>query len=121
MNSTTKKDAKTARFIEWQGRQFAVDKEGFLINQYEWSQELALELAQLEGVTLSEEHWELMHYLREYHEDYDIAPPMRMMVRLMTKAFGDKVNSRYLQALFPQGPAKQGSRFAGLPKPKNCL
>lgn len=120
MNSASK-NAKTANYIEWQGAQLAVDKEGFLINQYEWSQELAIELAKLEGVALTNEHWELMHYLREYHEDYDIAPPMRMMVKLMVNAFGDKVNSRYLQDLFPQGPAKQGSRFAGLPKPKNCL
>ena len=120
MNSVSK-SLKTAGHIEWQGDQFAIDKEGFLINQYEWSQELAIELARLEGVTLNAEHWELMHYLREYHEDYDIAPPMRMMVKLMAKTFGDKVNSRYLQMLFPQGPAKQGSRFAGLPKPKNCL
>lgn len=114
-------NSKIADFIEWQDKQLAVDKEGFLINQYDWCHELAKELARLEGVTLSQEHWELMNYLREYHEDYDIAPPMRMMVKLMTREFGDKVNSRYLQTLFPLGPAKQGSRFAGLPKPKNCL
>lgn len=119
--SDVEKGTKAVGFIEWQDTQIAVDKEGFLINQYEWTHDLAAELARLEGVTLSQEHWELMNYLREYYEDYDIAPPMRMMVKLMTRAFGDKVNSRYLQMLFPLGPAKQGSRFAGLPKPKNCL
>lgn len=113
--------SKAVAMIEWQGKKVLLDKEGFLINQYDWSHELAIELARLEEVTLNPEHWELMNYLREYYEDYDIAPPMRMMVKLMTRVFGDKVNSRYLQALFPQGPAKQGSRFAGLPKPKNCL
>lgn len=115
------KNPKVAAYIEWQGAQLPVDKEGFLINQYDWSPELAIEIARLEGVVLSVEHWELINYLREYHEDYDIAPPMRMMVKLMMREFGEKVNSRYLQTLFPQGPAKQGSRFGGLPKPKNCL
>lgn len=119
--TSSSKHTKAAGIIEWEGGQVLVDKEGFLINQYDWSQGLAVELARLEEVSLSPEHWELMNYLREYYEDYDIAPPMRMMVKIMAKIFGDKVNSRYLQALFPQGPAKQGSRFAGLPKPKNCL
>lgn len=108
--------------LVWQGREIATDKEGFLLHQYEWDEALAIELARLEGVALTPEHWELMHYLREYHEDYDIAPPMRIMVKVIANAFGaDKASSRYLQSLFPLGPAKQGSRFAGLPKPKNCL
>lgn len=115
------KNSNAKSFIQWQGKKLAVDKEGFLLNHYEWNHELATEMARLEGIQLNHEHWELINYLREYHEDYDISPPMRMMVTLMKNAFGEKVSSHYLQALFPLGPVKQGSRFAGLPKPKNCL
>ncbi len=93
--------------IEWQGQKIAVDKEGFLLNQYQWSADLAEEMARREGLELSAEHWELMHYLREYYEDYDIAPPMRIMVKVMAKAFGsEQANSRFLHQLFPAGPAK---------------
>ena len=108
--------------FEWQGQDIATDKEGFLLNRYQWSESLAYELARREGVELSSMHWTLMHYLREYYEDYDIAPPMRIMIKVMTLEFGkEAVNSRVLHQMFPGGPAKQGSRFSGLPKPKNCL
>ena len=108
--------------FEWQGQKIETDQEGFLLSQYLWSEELAHEMARQEGVVLTAEHWTLMHYLREYYEDYDIAPPMRIMIKIMSQEYGkDKINSRWLYQLFPQGPAKQGSRFAGLPKPKNCL
>jgi len=107
--------------IEWQGKEIETDAEGFLKHQYQWSESLANKLAQSEGIELSDEHWTLMNYLREYYEDYDIAPPMRIMVKIMSNEYGeDKINSRYIHQLFPGGPAKQGSRFAGLPKPKNC-
>lgn len=108
--------------FEWQGQKIETDKEGFLKSQYQWNEELADELASREGVELTSWHWTLMHYLREYYEDYDIAPPMRVMVKIMSNEHGkENVSSRVLHQLFPGGPAKQGSRFAGLPKPKNCL
>ena len=108
--------------FEWQGQTISTDKEGFLQNSYLWDERLADEMARREGVTLTPQHWTLMNYLREYYEDYDIAPPMRMMVKIFANSFGtENANSRYLHKLFPAGPAKQGSRFAGLPKPKNCL
>jgi len=107
--------------VKWAGQEIETDAEGFLQNQYQWSTELANELARLEGVVLTRQHWTLMNYLREYFEIYDIAPPVRMMVKIMSEEYGkENINSRVLQQLFPQGPAKQGSRFAGLPKPKNC-
>lgn len=108
--------------IEWQGQQIPTDKDGFLRNQYQWSEELAHSMALAEGIELSAEHWVLIHYLREYYEDYNIAPPMRIMVKIMANEFGaDTINSRFLHSLFPDGPARQGSRLAGLPKPKNCV
>lgn len=108
--------------FEWQGQTIATDKEGFLRSKYQWDEELAHEMARREGVELSAHHWTLMHYLREYYENYDIAPPMRIMIKVMSKEHDvDVINSRMIHALFPSGPAKQGSRFAGLPKPKNCL
>jgi len=106
----------------WNNQELETDAEGFLKNNFLWDVDLAAAMALSEGVTLTKQHWTLMHYLREYYEIYDIAPPMRMMVKIMANEYGkDQINSRVLQQLFPKGPAKQGSRFAGLPKPKNCL
>ena len=107
--------------MQWQGHVIEIDQEGFLRNSYDWSVELAEHMAQQEGIQLSAAHWEIMNYLREYYEDYDIAPPVRMLVRRLAQCCEpDNVNSRYLHQLFPGGPAKQGSRLAGLPKPRNC-
>ena len=108
--------------FEWNGILIETNKQGFLLNQYQWTHSLADELAKREGIKLTAQHWTLMNYLREYYEDYDIAPPMRIMVKIMAEEYGkENVTSRMIHQLFPLGPAKQGSRIAGLPKPKNCL
>ena len=82
---------------------------------------MAVAIAANDGVTLTDEHWHLIDYFREYYEDYNSPGPMRMVVRVFKKAFGEEnANSRYLHALFPEGPTKTASKYAGLPKPKNC-
>jgi tRNA 2-thiouridine synthesizing protein E len=106
----------------YQGKEFATDKLGYLKNHLEWSIELGEAMAAADGLSLSEDHWEVINFLREYHEDYRVAPPIRMLVRAIRQAYGpSKGNSRYLYALFPDGPAKQASKYAGLPKPKQCV
>lgn len=111
----------TRHSIEFEGREYPTDAQGFLLDRLSWSAELGTLMAALEGVTLTDEHWEIIHYFREYYEDYNIPPPMRIVIRVFRKAFGEEnANSRYLHSLFPEGPTKSASKFAGLPKPKNC-
>ncbi|MFT4634617.1 MAG: tRNA 2-thiouridine synthesizing protein E [Arenicella sp.] len=108
-------------FIEFEGQQYPTDAQGFLKQRLSWSPGLGLEIAKIDGVRLSNEHWEIIQYFREYYDDYNIPPPMRMVIRVFKKAFGDEnANSRYLLQLFPEGATKAASKFAGLPKPKNC-
>ena len=107
--------------LEYDGHSYPVDNQGFLKNRLHWSQDLAIHIAGKDGITLNEEHWEIINYFREYYEDYNVPPPMRMVIRVFKKAFGDEnANSRYLHQLFPEGPTKTASKYAGLPKPKNC-
>ncbi len=107
--------------IEFQGQTYATDVQGFLKQRLVWSPELAVHMAKLDGVDLTHEHWEIINYFRDYYDDYNIPPPMRMVIRVFKKAFGeDNANSRYLLQLFPEGATKAASKFAGLPKPKNC-
>lgn len=107
--------------IEFDGQVYEADAQGFLKNRLSWSEALGNHMAALDGVTLTDEHWEVIHYFREYYDIYNIPPPMRMVIRVFKKAFGDEnANSRYLLQLFPEGVAKAASKFAGLPKPKNC-
>lgn len=107
--------------LTFNGTDYPIDAQGFLQQRLLWNEDLARHMAHLDGVELSAEHWEVIHYFREYYEDYNIPPPMRMVIRVFKKAFGEaNANSRYLHQLFPGGPTRTASKFAGLPKPKNC-
>lgn len=97
------------------------DAEGYLLNLADWSPEVATRLAHAEGITLTESHWEVIHFLRGYYAEYQIAPAVRVMTKAIAKQLGEeKGNSQYLHELFPYGPAKQGCKLAGLPKPTGC-
>lgn len=97
------------------------DAEGYLLDQTLWTPELAVALSALEGITLTEHHWLILHFLREFYQDYQHTPPIRTLVKLLRQRFGETIgNSLTLQQLFPAGPAKQASRIAGLPKPTRC-
>ena len=108
--------------FELDGRTYETDEDGYLLNLDDWSQPVAGYLAVQEGVEMSENHWEVVNFLREYYEEYKIAP----MIRILTKAIGkklgkDKGNTKYLYDLYPGGPAKQACKIAGLPKPTGCV
>ena len=108
-------------FLNVGGREYLLDQHGFLGNRLEWTVEIAHAFARLDDISLSDEHWHIIQYFREYYEDYNIPPPMRMVMREFKKEFGElNANSRYLHKLFPEGPTKSASKYAGLPKPKNC-
>ena len=102
--------------IELNGHVYAVDEDGFLEDPTIWSEEVATDLASTEGVErLSEDHWKLVHYLRNYYLEFGIAP----MVRKLCKETGFKLNQVY--EMFPSGPAKGACKVAGLPKPTGCV
>ena len=83
---------------------------------------LAVEMARQDDIELTESHWEVIEFLREYYDQYQIAPAIRILTKAMARKLGrEKGNTRYLYKLFPQGPAKQACRYAGLPKPTGCV
>jgi len=98
------------------------DKEGFLKNLSDWTPEAANLLAKNEGITLTKEHWEIIKLLRDFYQQFEISPAMRILVKTAKTSLGDKKgNSIHLMKLFPGSPAKLASKIAGLPKPTNCL
>ena len=97
------------------------DKEGFLRNTGDWSPLIAARLADLDGITLTEDHWEVIHLAREYYQNYRLFPANRVLVTRVREAFGEsKGNSIHLMKLFTGKPAKHIAKIAGLPKPPNC-
>ena len=93
-----------------------LDEDGFIQLPEKWDKDVALELAKTEGVNeLTEKHWKLVNYLREYYQKYGVAP----MIRKVCKDNSMKLNEIY--ELFPSGPAKGACKVAGLPKPTGCV
>ncbi len=108
--------------IEIEGKSYETDEEGYLANLSDWNHELAEAMARMDGCDLTENHWEVVNFLREYYEEYQIAPAVRVLTKAIGKRLGkDKGNSKYLYELFPYGPAKQACKYAGLPKPTGCV
>ena len=108
--------------LEFQGKQIETDAHGYLKNADDWAEEMVPLLAAEEGIELSEAHWEVIHFVRDFYKEFNTSPAIRMLVKAMAKKYGEeKGNSRYLYKLFPKGPAKQATKLAGLPKPVKCI
>lgn len=108
--------------LELGGQSIEVDEEGYLTNLDDWSKELAEHMATEDGITLSDAHWEVINFLRDYFQKYQIAPMIKILVKEIGKSMGpEKGNTKYLYELYPAGPAKQACRYAGLPKPTGCV
>ncbi len=108
--------------FEFNGKSYEIDEEGYLETLDDWNKDVAVYIAKEEGVEMTEAHWEVINFLREYYDEYKIAP----MIRVLTKAIGRKLgkekgNTKYLYELYPEGPAKQACKIAGLPKPTGCV
>jgi len=104
------------------GEIIPTDKHGYLVDYTQWYEELAPLLAQSDELTLTEAHWEIIRFVREFYLTYNTSPAIRALTKALKTKFGeDKASSRYLFRLFPDGPAKQATKYAGLPKPARCL
>ncbi len=108
--------------LELEGKVIETDAQGYLKHMSDWTPELAVKIAELEQIELSGSHWEVIHFVRDFYVEYKTSPAIRMLVKAMGQKLGEeKGNSRYLYRLFPEGPAKQATKIAGLPKPAKCI
>lgn len=108
--------------LEVGGKTIETDEEGYIVNRDDWTIDLANAIATAEGLDMTENHWEVVNFLRDYYEEYQIAPAVRVLTKAIGKKLGkDKGNSKFLYELFPYGPAKQACKIAGLPKPTGCV
>lgn len=98
------------------GKNVEFDGEGFMVDPNVWDDAVAAAIAGEEGIeAMSEKHWAVVRFIREYWQDHDLAPP----VRLLCKEGG--VSVREVYKLFTSGPARGACRIAGLPKPDGCV
>lgn len=112
----------TMNSISVNNKTIPTDKEGYLSNTQDWSENVAVHIATIEEIALTAEHWQVINFVRHFYETYDTSPAIRALVKALQNEYGpEKGNSRYLYRLFPKGPAKIATKLAGLPKPAKCL
>ncbi len=108
--------------LVFEGQEIETDAQGYLKNSSDWQEAIALLLAEQEEITLTEQHWEVIRFIRDFYKEFNTSPAIRMLVKAIAQKYGEeKGNSRYLYRLFPKGPAKQATKIAGLPKPVKCI
>lgn len=104
------------------GRDVALDKDGYLVNLEDWDKATANAIAVQENIILLPAHWEIIALLQDFYREFELSPAMRALVKYTEKKLGpEKGRSIYLLELFPPSPARIASKIAGLPRPTNCL
>lgn len=96
------------------GQSVEVNDEGYLLNTSQWNREIATEMAKEEGIVLTEKHFEVLEFLRDANAKGEM-----LTIRRVGKSGITDIKGLY--ELFPKGPLKLSSKFAGIPKPASCV
>lgn len=89
--------------------------EGYLVNINDWNEDIAKEIFAEEGITPTQEHWDIVNFVRESILD-GTEPNERSIMKAMGDKWGRKVSSKEMYLLFPEMPSKQGLKVGGCPK-----
>ena len=102
------------------GKRIDTSTEGYLVNMDDWSEEVAIYLSERDNLKLTDSHWEIINFMRQYFKEYGITPNLRKLEKLVKEEFGEEKVG--IVDLFPYGDAaKQAARYAGMPKPTGCI
>ena len=96
------------------GQTVNVTDEGYLEDMSLWSKEIAEEIAKEEGIELNEKHYALFDFLRNKVDNGE-----SLTIRSVGKSGICDIKEFY--KLFPGGPLKLSSKYAGIPKPASCI
>lgn len=88
--------------------------QGYLMDLEQWNKDVGAEIANEEGITMSDKHWEVIDYLQEQCKNN-----VAITIRKVGKS--GVVNIKEFYGLFPKGPLKISSKIAGIPKPVSCI
>ncbi|HEY9080461.1 TusE/DsrC/DsvC family sulfur relay protein [Magnetovibrio sp.] len=90
--------------------------EGYLLDPADWTEEIAEQLAAAEDLVLTDEHWSVIRYVRDWHAEHGVAPSGRDVIQFM-KSQGASRNRLF--ELFPYGYVQQTCKIAGMIKPRS--
>lgn len=99
-----------------------LDQDGHLLDYTIWNQEVAQQLADTLDLQLTPCHFEILHAVRQFYQQFGHSPATRPLIKFLTKSVSPDISNAVLQEQFKTGlVARHLSRLAGIPKPANCL
>jgi tRNA 2-thiouridine synthesizing protein E len=112
----------TAKTLQVNGKEIATDNEGYMLDPSEWSEDVALQIAQDEGLEMTQERWVVVKFVRDYYETNHSVPEARRALKdLATELGEDKGTRKFLYSLFPYGYGQQACKIAGMRKPLKLI
>ena len=99
-----------------------LDQDGHLLDYTVWNEQVAQELAQSLELELTAWHFEVLHAVRQFYQQFGHSPATRPLIKFLMKTVSPEINNAVLQEKFNTGlVARHLSRLAGIPKSANCL
>src|SRR3569832_2373087 len=95
----------------------ALDEEGYLVVPGVWFVVVVVLLALAEDVWLTDEHWDVIRFMREYYEEHQIAPDARYVIKHLSNRLGADARNALFK-LFAYGYVKQACKIAGMKRPR---
>lgn len=95
-------------------REIDVNEEGYLVDFNQWDKDICAYLAEEQGISMTEKHWEVVEYLQDKYQKEE-----PLSIRGIKKS--GVINIKEFYSLFPGGPLKKSTLIAGIPKPKSCI
>ena len=94
-----------------------LDGEGYLVDPSDWDEDVAKALAQSENIELNDDHWDVLHFMRGFYEENQVAADARFVIKHLAERMG-KEAQKNLFVLFPYGYVKQACKIAGMRRPR---
>ena len=108
--------------FQFRDKSIDVDNEGFLLDPDDWSDELASVIAAQSELELTNEHIEIVAFIREHFHETATVPEARKVLKHMKQAWGaERATRKYLYRLFPHGYGQQACKIAGMRKPLKLM
>lgn len=94
-----------------------LDAEGYLVEPSEWNEDVARELALRLGITLGDDHWTVLRFMRACYEERQVAVDARHVIKQLDARYPGRGRSRLFE-LFPYGYVAQACKIAGMKRPR---
>ncbi len=93
-----------------------VDAEGYLVDPFGWTEDWAREAARRLEIDLTEEHWDVLQFMRAFLDEHQVAPDARFVIKHLIEERGADRNRLF--ELFPYGYVGQACKIAGMRRPR---